>query len=114
MKSETIETFLESLGMESSLDVFNKQDIDLDLLMDIPEDDLSEVLMSLELTTSEIKRITRRIQQQKQQQQEPVGVCGISRVLGGHDLEFFSSNFNFPISTFSMLYKCISNGQSSF
>lgn len=55
MKSETIKTFLESLGKESSLDVF-KKDVDLDLLMSLSENDLRDMLMHLQLTPSEIKK----------------------------------------------------------
>lgn len=55
MKSETIKIFLESLGKESSLDVF-KKDVDLDLLMSLSENDLRDMLMHLKLTPSEIKK----------------------------------------------------------
>lgn len=91
MESETIETFLESLGMESSLDVFKKEKIDFHLLMTLTENELREVLMQLKLTPGGIYKIIRRIQQKQPARECYLGIN--SNFLEEHNLESFFFKF---------------------
>lgn len=46
---ETIETFLQSLGLEKLVTSFQKNDIDLKLLLDLPEPELKAMLIDMNL-----------------------------------------------------------------
>lgn len=46
---ETIETFLQSLGLETFVTSFLENDIDLKLLLDLPEPELKAMLIDMNL-----------------------------------------------------------------
>lgn len=62
---ETIETFLQSLGLENLVTPFKKNDIDLELLMELSDNELKEMLIELNITIGNRCRIMRKIQKMK-------------------------------------------------
>lgn len=62
---ETIETFLQSLGLENLVTPFKKNDIDLELLMELYDNELKEILIELNITIGNRCRIMRKIQKMK-------------------------------------------------
>lgn len=62
---ETIETFLQSLGLENLVTPFKKNDIDLELLMELSDNELKEILIELNITIGNRCRIMRKIQKMK-------------------------------------------------
>lgn len=62
---ETIETFLQSLGLENLVTLFKKNDIDLELLMELSDNELKEMLIELNITIGNRCRIMRKIQKMK-------------------------------------------------
>lgn len=50
LEYETIETFLESLHLDTFIVLFKKNDIDFDLLMDLTETELMGLLTDINLT----------------------------------------------------------------
>lgn len=62
---ETIETFLQSLGLENLVTLFKKNDIDMELLMDLSDNELKEMLIELNITIGNRCRIMRKIQKMK-------------------------------------------------
>lgn len=62
---ETIETFLQSLGLENLVTLFKKNDIDLELLMELSDNELKEILIELNITIGNRCRIMRKIQKMK-------------------------------------------------
>lgn len=63
MESETIETFLRSLGLDNLITSFKEHDIDVDLLMDLSDEELKDLLMNeMKVTTGNRYRITKGIQ----------------------------------------------------
>lgn len=50
MDKETLESFLSRLGIHGSIEVFQKEGIDLDWLKSLSEDDLEKTLKELKLT----------------------------------------------------------------
>lgn len=66
MESETIETFLRSLGLDILITSFKEHDIDVDLLMDLSDEELKDLLMNeMKVTTGNRYRITKGIQNLK-------------------------------------------------
>lgn len=63
MENETIETLLQNLGLESSLDLFRHQHIDLDALKLLTEDELKGVLMELNLPIGHRIKITAKLKE---------------------------------------------------
>lgn len=62
---ETIETFLQSLGLENLVTPFKQNDIDLELLMELSDNELKEILIELNITIGNRCRIMRTIQKMK-------------------------------------------------
>lgn len=62
---ETIETFLQSLGLENLVTPFKQNDIDLELLMELSDNELKEILIELNITIGNRCRIMRKIQKMK-------------------------------------------------
>lgn len=62
---ETIETFLQSLGLENLVTPFKQNDIDMELLMDLSDNELKEMLIELNITIGNRCRIMRKIQKMK-------------------------------------------------
>lgn len=62
---ETIETFLQSLGLENLVTLFKQNDIDMELLMDLSDNELKEMLIELNITIGNRCRIMRKIQKMK-------------------------------------------------
>lgn len=62
---ETIETFLQSLGLENLVTPFKQNDIDLELLMELSDNELKEMLIELNITIGNRCRIMRKIQKMK-------------------------------------------------
>lgn len=65
MESETIETFLENLGLESSLYLFRQQKLDLDALKRLTEDDLKGFLMEMNIPIGDRIKITTKMKEIK-------------------------------------------------
>lgn len=49
MEIETIEEFLQNLGLESSVDLFRQQKLDFDLLQRLPEHELKDILIEINI-----------------------------------------------------------------
>lgn len=62
---KTIETFLQSLGLENLVTPFKQNDIDLELLMELSDNELKEILIELNITIGNRCRIMRKIQKMK-------------------------------------------------
>lgn len=62
---ETIETFLRSLGLEVLLISFRENDINLELLMDLPEQDLKNMLIEMNLSIGSRYKIMQNIRKMK-------------------------------------------------
>lgn len=62
---ETIETFLRSLRLEVLLTSFQKNDINLELLMDLPEQELKNMLIEMNLSIGRRYRIMQKIRNMK-------------------------------------------------
>lgn len=62
---ETIETFLQSLGLENLVTLFKQNDIDMELLMELSDNELKEILIELNITIGNRCRIMRKIQKMK-------------------------------------------------
>lgn len=65
MDNETIESLLDRLNMDDSIDAFEQQDIDLDLLLEIGEEELKDTLKELKLTIGKQKKICLEIKRLK-------------------------------------------------
>lgn len=63
METETLETFLENLGLISSLDLFRKQNLDLDILKTLTEKDLKDVLVEIKLPIGDRIRIITKMKE---------------------------------------------------
>lgn len=62
---ETIETFLRSLGLEVLLPTFQDNDINLELLMDLPEPDVKNMLIEMNLSIGRRYKIMQKIRNMK-------------------------------------------------
>lgn len=67
MDKETIQSFLQQLGLDDKLEKFEEEDITLDLLLDLSEKELEETLEKIKLTIGnqmkiriEIKKLNSR------------------------------------------------------
>lgn len=58
MEIETIEEFLQNLGLESSIDLFRHQKLDLDLLQRLPEHELKDILIEINIPIGDRIKIT--------------------------------------------------------
>lgn len=65
MDNETIESLLDRLNMDDSIDAFEQQDIDLDLLLEMGEEELKDTLKELKLTIGKQKKICLEIKRLK-------------------------------------------------
>lgn len=65
MESETIETLLQSLQLDKLIPVFNENDIDLELLMELSETELKELLTEVNLSIGHRYKIAKRLQKIK-------------------------------------------------
>lgn len=79
MESETIETFLRSLGLDNLITSFKEHDIDVDLLMDLSDEELKDLLMNeMKVTTGNRYRIIKGIQNLK------AGRCSMQTEMKGN------------------------------
>lgn len=61
MDKETIQSFLQQLGLDDKLEKFEEEDITLDLLLDLSEKDLAETLKEMNLKIGKQMRIRKEI-----------------------------------------------------
>lgn len=64
-KTETIETILQSLGLEHLISSFHEADIDIELLMDASDEEVKGVLTEIQVTPGNRLRITKQINRLK-------------------------------------------------
>lgn len=62
---ETIESFLQSLGLETCITSFKVNDIDLKLLMDLPDKELKAILIEMNLSIGSRYKIMQKIHKMK-------------------------------------------------
>lgn len=65
MERETIETLLQSLQLDMLITLFNENDIDLGLLMELSETELKDLLTEVNLTLGNRYKIANRLQKIK-------------------------------------------------
>lgn len=63
MEIETIEEFLQNLGLESSIDLFRHQKLDLDLLQRLPEHELKDILIEINIPIGDQIKITTKMKE---------------------------------------------------
>lgn len=63
MEIETIEEFLQNLGLESSIDLFRHQKLDLDLLQRLPEHELKDILIEINIPIGDRIKITTKMKE---------------------------------------------------
>lgn len=63
MEIETIEEFLQNLGLESSIDLFRHQKLDLDLLQRLPEHELKDILIEINIPIGDRIKITTKLKE---------------------------------------------------
>lgn len=64
-KTETIETILQSLGLEHLISSFHEADIDIELLMDASDEEVKDLLTEIQVTPGNRLRITKQINRLK-------------------------------------------------
>lgn len=62
MGIEKTETFLKKLGLERYIDLFKKNEIDLELLIDLSEDELEKMLKDMDLPIGPKMKILKGVQ----------------------------------------------------
>lgn len=62
LETETIETFLQSLHLDTFITLFKENDIDLDLLMNLTETKLMGLLTDIKLTPGNRYKIAHKIE----------------------------------------------------
>lgn len=67
MEPVTIESILQSLSLDSYLKVFEENDLDYELLRDLPEEKLEKALTDIGLPLGKRLKIAKRIQESKYQ-----------------------------------------------
>lgn len=65
MESETVETLLQSLQLDKFIPLFDENEIDLGLLMELSERELKDILTEIELSLGNRYKIAKRIQKNK-------------------------------------------------
>lgn len=65
MEKETIESFLHRLNLDDSIEAFEEQDLDLDLLQRMSEGDLTWILKEMKLTLGKQTKIFLEIKDMK-------------------------------------------------
>lgn len=65
MEIETIETLLQSLQLDKLITLFNENDIDLKLLMELSETELKDLLTEVNLSLGNRYKIAKRLQKIK-------------------------------------------------
>lgn len=63
MEIETIEEFLQNLGLESNIDLFRHQKLDLDLLQRLPEHELKDILIEINIPIGDRIKITTKMKE---------------------------------------------------
>lgn len=64
-ETETIETMLQSLGLEHLISSFHEADIDIELLMDATEEEVKELLTDIQVTPGNRLKIIKQIKRLK-------------------------------------------------
>lgn len=64
-ETETIETILESLGLEHLISSFQDADINIELLMDATDEEVKDVLTDIQITPGNRLRIMKQIKRLK-------------------------------------------------
>lgn len=64
-ETETIETILESLGLEHLISSFHEADIDVKLLMDASDEEVKDLLTDINVTPGNKLRIMKKINKLK-------------------------------------------------
>lgn len=67
MGTETIETFLEDLGYQMHIPLFNESEVDLDLIKSLSEKNLKETLEEMGLKLGVRKKILQALEDMKTQ-----------------------------------------------
>lgn len=65
MENETVESMLNQLEMKDCIDTFEKQDLDLNLLLESSEQDLNETFEKIRLTHGQRMKINQQIKAMK-------------------------------------------------
>lgn len=65
MENETVESMLNQLEMKDCIDTFEKQDLDLNLLLESSEQDLNETFEKIKLTHGQRMKINQQIKAMK-------------------------------------------------
>lgn len=63
MEIETIEEFLQNLGLKSSIDLFRQQQLDFDLLQRLSEHELKDILIEINIPIGDRINIIRKIKE---------------------------------------------------
>lgn len=66
METENIEQFLKKLGQECYVDKFRENEVDFELLRELPEDDLKETLKELDLPVGVRMKIVQKLKAMKE------------------------------------------------
>lgn len=64
-ETETIETILQTLGLEELISSFHEADIDIELLMDATEEEVKELLTDIQVTPGNRLKIIKQIKRLK-------------------------------------------------
>lgn len=104
MESETIETFLRSLGLDNLITPFKENDIDVDLLMDVSDEELKGLMDEIKVSTGNRFRITKGIQKLKAGRMYITYLCK-RHFFDAHKTLESSFNKNIPLD--KLLDKCV-------